>query len=253
MYQQLLETLSKIIYGRRIRHVEMVGRAATMAKEGRYEAALSYLAEIECKMHRKVRSIHAFTRAKVLDEMGRETDAESEMIRSAKLDPANFLAHLELARMSGRHRHFENAKARFQELTEVSDATVSGKAKEFLHEIEEILNGSAAKRLAAHAEETALTPLGPGQIRLGMPVDLVALDQLITELPELAAEKKLDLAILLGQSAVLSGGTWQISLALPCSCITFPGASDFNPFSAVTYRLAGGDISILKFPPSDSK
>lgn len=253
MYHQILETLAKMIYGRRIRHVEMVGKAATLAKGGNHDEALLYLSEIENKVHPKVRSMHAFTRAKILDEMGNEAEAESEMIRSAKLDPGNFRAHLELARMSGRRLHFENATARFRELADVNDADVSECAKSYLLEIESILNGSAAKQLALIAEETARTPLGPAQITLGLPVDVIALDQLIVDAPDLAAEKREDLAILLGQSAVLSGGNWQISLSLPCSFVTFSNGPDFCPFKAITYRLAGGDISNLKFAPSDSK
>ena len=253
MYHQLLETIAKIVYGRRIRHVESVGRAATMAKEGHPEEALTYLAEIEKKIHPKVRSVLAFTRAKILDGLGRETDAEAEMIRSAKIDPANFRAHLEIARMCGRRCHFENAKARLRELASVGDKATKAQAEIYLTEIDNILSGEAQRRLTERATRIAQIPLGAEPRPLGLPLDLNALDAFIESSPNEAAEMAEDLAILLGESAVISGGSWQLSLSLPHCVVRFENGPDFNPFRAIADRLAGDDISILKCPPSQSK
>ena len=253
MYHQLLETISKIVYGRQIRHVESVGRAATMAKEGHPEDALAYLAEIEKNIHPKVRSVLAFTRAKIMDGMGRETDAEAEMIRSAKIDPANFRAHLEIARMCGRRCHFENARARLRELASVGDETVKAQAKSYLAEINNILSGEAERRLTERAARIAQLPLGLERRSLGLPLDLNALDAFIESSPDEAAKMAEDLAILLGESAVVSGGRWHLSLSLLHCVVRFENAPDFNPFQAIAYCLAGDNISILKYPPSQSK
>ena len=253
MYHQTLEFLTKVLYARRIRHVEKVGRAATMAKEGKLEEALAYLAEIERKMHPKVLSFHAFTRAQILDRLGRESEAESEMIRAAKLDPSNFKAHLEIARMSGRRFHFKNARARFQGLLEVPDEAVVAESRAQLKALDDIASGKAAAGLAKRAHKAARIPLAPDNTALGLPVDIERLDSFITSDPTAAMEMIEDLAILLGQSAVMAGGTWQISLSLTHSFVSFPNAAPFYPFEAAAYRLTGEDISILKFPTSVSK
>ena len=253
MYHKTLEFLTKVLFARRLRHVEKIGRAATMAKEGKLEEALAYLAEIERKTHPRVLSFHAFTRAQILDRLGRESEAESEMIRSAKLDPSNFRAHLEIARMSGRRFHFKNARARFQGLLEVRDEAVCAEARAQLKALDDISSGKAAAGLAKRAQKAAQIPVAPDRQPLGLPVDIKKLDRFISSDPRAAAGMLEDLAILLGQSAVMAGGTWQVSLSLTHSFISFPNAPPFYPFEAAAYRLTGEDISILQYPTSDSK
>ncbi len=253
MVHRILEFLTRLLYARRIRHVEKVGRAATMAKTGDPEAALAHLAEIERHIHPKVLSFLAYTRARILDQLGRESEAESEMIRAAKIDPANFQAHLEIARMSGRRFHFKNAKARLEGLLEVPDEAVCAAARTQLTAIEEIRSGKAVGKLSRRAEQVARTPVPPKNVPLGLPVDLEALDAFISTAPEKAADMLEDLAVLLGESAAKTGGTWQVSLSLSHSFISFPNAPPFYPFEAIAYRLSGGSISDLKYTTSKSK
>ncbi len=254
MFQRIIESIIKLIYARRIRNVELVGKAAQMAKEGRYQDALSHLNEIENRLHPKVRSLHAFTKARVLDDMGYENEAESAMILSAKLDPGNFRAHLEIARMCGRKFHFKNAKARFEALLEVGDNNIALESKKYLTEIEQIESGKAAKLLAKRAAEAARISIDSSKQAIGLPADITVMDQFITNSPQRASELIEDLAVLLGESAVIKGGgNWQISLFLPNSFVSFPNKEPFYPFRALALRLTGSDISILQFNHSKSK
>jgi Flp pilus assembly protein TadD len=129
VFWKILELLTRLVYARRIRHINRVGEAARLAGQGDFQGALERLDKMEKKLHPEVRSFHALTRGRILEQLGRTEEAEREIIRAAKLDPSNMRAHLDLALLSARRRHFKNARARIKRLMEMAEPEIRARQK----------------------------------------------------------------------------------------------------------------------------
>ncbi len=227
-----------------------VGEAAKRAKEGDEVGALADLDRIEKKIHPAVRSMHALTRGRILDGLGRIEEAEREIVRAAKLDPSNMRAHLDLAVMSGRRFHFKNARLRLEKLVEEAEPEIQEEARKLLGLIENISSGRTAKALRKRALEMARHPMGSEGKPPGLPANLEIVDAWATTNRTNFEELADEIAILLGESWVMEGGEWRISLSLAHSVVILADGRELNPFQVVERRLSDDSISLLKCIPS---
>lgn len=224
-----------------------------MASEGDFSGALGRLNELEKRLHPSVRSLHALTRGRVLDMLGRLEEAEAEVIRAAKLDPANMRAHLDLAAMSGRRFHFKNARLRLLKLAETAEPEIQNEATALLSRIDAISSGKAAKRLAQRAREMARYPMGPAGEPPGLPARFDLIEHWIQNDADAASEKAEDIAVLIGETLVSRGGSWKLSLALDHSVVVLTDGREINPFEVVEQGFLSGNISIVQGVTSKEK
>ena len=252
MFWKSIELISRIVSARRIRHVNRVGEAATLAQTDP-EAALQKLAEMERKIHPAVRSMHALTWGRVLDGLGRTAEAEAKVIHAAKLDPSNMYAHLELAKMAGRKFQFKNARERLVRLSEEPESAVQEQAIRLIEKLDDIRTGKEAKRYTKEALKMARLPVGEIGVEPGLPADFSLLDSWIDTQPAEAVLHIDGLAFLLGESLVQKGGTWKISLSPRHSLIVFDDDSTLCPFELISNRFNDSSLSLLKSVSSYSK
>ena len=245
MFWKLLEIISRIINARRIRHVNRVGEAATLACTDP-EAALKKLAEMAPRLHPDVKSMHALTWGRILDGIGRTEEAEGKVILAAKRDPSNMHAHLELAKMAGRKFQFKNAKERLLRLAEEPDSDVVEEAKSLLLRLEDIRTGKEAKRYAEIAGRAAAIPMGRNGEKPGLPADLAVVDAWVATSPQTAIDHLDDLAMLFGQTAVIKGGKWKISLSARHSLVEMPDGTMLCPFKIISNRFTDSSFSLLQ-------
>jgi len=246
VFWKILELAARIIYARRIRHATWVGDAAKLAGEGDFDGALDKLADMEKKLHPRVRSLHALTRGRILDQIGRTKEAEHEILRAAKLDPSNMRAHLDLAMMCGRRFLFDNARSRLLKLAEEAEPEIREEAKRHLALMDRIASGSMAKELKKRALSMARHPMGPDGETPGLPADLAIVDEWISASGDAAREHADDIALLLGETWVCQGGRWRISLSLKHSLVVLRNGNEISPFQTVKKRLTEPDTTIAR-------
>ena len=246
MFWKILEFLSRIIYARRIRHVNRVGKAAALASADP-EEALRRLHRMEKGIHPAVRSMHALTCGRILDGLERYEEAESRVISAAKLDPSNMHAHLELAQMSGRKFQFKNAKERALRLSEENDPIIKEKALALIEKLDAIAMGQEAKQYARRAKLLAKKPIGQNGEAPGLPADFGMLDDWIDRAPGEAAKHIEDIAFLFGESAVQEWrARWKVSLSSHHSLIVLKSKQAICPFDVVKNRFTDSSLSLLK-------
>lgn len=246
MFWKFLEFLTRIIYARRIHHVNRVGKAATLASSDP-DGALKMLDDMEHKIHPAVRSMHALTYGRILDGLERFEEAEAKIITAAKIDPSNMHAHLELVRMSARKFQFKNAKERAERLAEENDPEIKEKALMLLKQLEDIASGKTARQYAKRARKLARTPIGDQQKSPGIPADFRLIDEWIDAFPQEAAEHIEDIALLFGESLVKDrNASWKISLSTYHSLIELKSKQTICPFDMVKNRFTDSSLSLLK-------
>ena len=246
MFWKIIEILSRIIYARRIHHVNRVGKAATLASNDP-EGALSMLDEMEQRIHPAVRSMHALTYGRILDGLARFEEAEAKVISAAKLDPSNMHAHLELARMSARKFQFRNARERAKRLAEEDTPDIKAKASALLEQLENISSGREAKAYTLRAKRLSEHRMGVPERTPGLPADFGLLDEWIDQSPEEAASHIEDIAVLFGESLVKErNASWKITLSAQHSLIVLESKETICPFDVVKNRFTDSSISLLK-------
>ena len=235
----------RLVYFKRFRQADRIGKAVKLAGEGDTEAALEELDSFEAKLHPSIKSIWGLSRGRILLATGRLDEAEKAFIFSAKADPSNAKAHLDLAVLAGRRFRFDDARQRLEKLKSDADEATQKEAGEILDLLEQVTSGKREEEFKKRAHDFASRAIGPSGETSGLPADLKLLDDWIGENTDDARKHADEIALLIGQSEVIkSGAHWRVSLSIEDSLVVYPDGSQMNPFTKVATRLSSGDATL---------
>lgn len=237
MFWKIAEFFVRIIYFRRFRAAKRIGKAAELLNEGRPGEALDLLERVGKNIHQSLLPIYAFTRGKILDGLGRTTEAEEAFLLVALADPSNGKADLELAILAGRRCDFDECRQWIERLEEKAIPELEDECAGVRTLLEQCDSGEREREFYARARAMAETPLGKEGRTLGLPPDMGVLEEWIAGSPEDAREKLDEIALLVGQGMVEEGGRWKVSLALDESVVVRADGAEVNPFDLVARRL----------------
>ncbi len=245
MYWKLVEFIVRLVYFKRFRQADKIARAAELATAGKPDDALAALDSIASNLHPAVAGIFGLTRGRILCSEGRLGEAVEALVRAAKLDPSNAKVHLDLAVVTGRLGRLDDARARLELLAKDADDETKKEAREVLTLLKKIVSGKQEKEFVKRAAAMAAKPIGPGGETAGLPANTNLLDEWITRSPDEASDSADELALLLGQSAVVAqNASWKVNLSIEESFVESADEKKLYPFAIVAERLAGGERSL---------
>jgi hypothetical protein len=100
-----------------------------------------------------------------------------------------------------------------------------------------VTTGKRETEFGERARKMAEQKIGPNDEAPGLPANLTVLDEWIDRSKDSAEKAADEIAILIGQSQVLGGAKWQISLAISDSLVLRPDDARLNPFKIVAARF----------------
>jgi tetratricopeptide (TPR) repeat protein len=245
LFWKFFEFLVRLVYFKRFRQAGRIQKAVEIAGRCEADNALAHLDKIEPKLHPSIESIYWLTRGRILLAAGRLEQAEKAFVCSAKADPSNAKAHLDLAVVAGRRFRFDDARSRLEKLKSEADETEKKKACEILDLLDQVTSGEREKEFSRRAYAFAARAIGPGGESAGLPADLKLLDNWIDREPAEARKFSDEMALLIGQSEVTKGGaTWKVSLAIEDSRIVLLNGREINPFEMISKRFSSQEVTL---------
>ena len=251
MFWKFIEFLVRLVYFKRFRQADRIGKAVELAGKGESEAALGEMERLEAKLHPSLRSIWGLTKGRILLAEGRLDEAERAFIFSAKADPSNAKAHLDLAVLAGRRFRFDDARERLEKIKSEAGEKIRKEAAEILDLLEKVTSGEREKEFFSRAKAFSERPIGPNGETPGLPADFKLLDKWIDQNRDKARELADEMALLVGQSEVVRrDASWRVALSIEESLIVFPDNVEFYPFKKVAQRLARDDARLELLLPN---
>lgn len=242
MFWKFIEFLVRLVNYKSFRQADRIGVAAKLAGEGKLEEALLSLDELGPKIHPPIKSVYLLIRGRILSALGRLDEAEKAFIESARADPSNAKAHLELSVMAGRRFRFEDARARLDKLVSDADEDIKKEANEILTLLDQVTSGEREAEFERRALAMAGKTIGPNGETAGLPPDLKLIDIWISRIPEEAREAADEIALLMGQSEVQTGeARWKVGLSIEESLVLRSDHRELNPFKVVALRFSSKD------------
>lgn len=245
MFWKVFEFLIRLVYLKRFRQAERIQKAAELAGGGKTREALELLDKIETKLHPSIGSIYWLARGRIFLAAGSLDEAEAALIRSAKADPSNAKAHLDLAVVAGRKFRFDDARARLDKLKNEAGEEEQRSAAEILELLDKVISGEREKEFIRRAEELSQRSIGPKGETPGLPANLDVLDEWIDRTPDQARALADEIALLVGHSEVAARkARWKVGLAIEDSLITMPNGVEISPFDIVSEKFSSPGASL---------
>lgn len=128
MFWKFIELLVRILFFRRFRQADRLGRAARQACEGHGEEALRCIDAEQATLHPSLRPLFHAVRARTLEALGRESEAHTDYVAAAVADPSHRRAQLDLALSEVQMGLFDRAVGRLRQLVDDADTEQSLRA-----------------------------------------------------------------------------------------------------------------------------
>lgn len=250
MFWKAVELLVRLIYFRRFRAAENIGRAGNMLSEGHPAEALEMLEETGKRLHQSLLPLYALVRGRILDALGRVDEAEEAFKLVVLTDPESAKADLELAVLAGRRFRFDECRTWLDRLDAKNDEATKARAAGIRELLDRITSGEREAEFARRARAIADVPLAGEERGLGLPPDLHRLGEWLRREPEAVRERLDELALLIGQGEVERGASWRVSLSIEESVVRRKDGLQLNPFEVLDAALAPGSASLAELVAS---
>lgn len=246
MFWKTFEAVIRLFYFRRFRAAKKIGEAGQLLTDGDPQKALDLLEKTGKSLHQSLLPIYAFTRGKILDALHREDEAQEAFRLVVLADPENARADLELAILCGKGFRFDECREWLDRLERKDDAEVKESAKGIRALLEQVTSGEREKEYEKRALKMAEMNIGEKGAPPGFPPKLEILDNWISKDPDAARELFDEIALLVGHSEVVKGGSWKVSLSIDCSVIVYEDGNEISPFEIVADRFESDDLSLAE-------
>jgi tetratricopeptide (TPR) repeat protein len=240
VFWKLVEALVRLIYFRRFRAVERIGKAGELLDAGRAGESLRLLERVGRSMHESLLPFWAFTRGRVLVALDRFDEAEQSLKLAVLSDRESGRADLELAVLCGRRGRLEEAREWLERLEAKDDEQSRAKGAQIRALLEKVGSGERTRELAERARELAERPLPPGGSPAGLPPDPKVLDGWIRTEPDQARAALDEIALLVAFGEERKGARFEVNLSLEDSAVVRNDEARLNPFETVARCIDEG-------------
>ena len=107
-------------------------------------------------------------------------------------------------------------------------------------------SGERGREYETRALKMAKMDIGENGAPPGFPPKLEILDWWISQEPDAARELFDDIALLVGHSEVVNGGSWKVSLSIDRSVIVYEHGNEISPFEIVADRFESDDLTLAE-------
>ena len=234
MFWKFIEIIVRIIYWKRFHTAKKIGEAAALLSDGKPEMALSHLQKYGNSVHQTLIPLFALTQGKILEAMGRMTDAEASYRTAVLTNPRDARADVALAVLTGRQFRFEDCRSWLNRALEKEDSESTKRAQEILLHLDAIENGEIQRqfenRAMGLAEKVILGGRAPG-----FPPDTKLLAAWVGT-PE-AKDHIDDVALLLAYAETQQNGHWKIGLSIEDTVVIKSDGEEYRPFETIASWL----------------
>ena len=246
MFWKFAEFLVRIIFFKRFRQADKIGKAVEVAGRGQTTDALIRLKEIEPKLHPALTSIFSLTKGRILMSADRFDEAERSLEAALAADPTNEKIKLDLAMVTGRLLLFDDARKHLAGLEASNEDSVKERALELLDLIDKITSGKKEAEYEERAKVFSSKKIGSSREVAGLPANLELLDNWISSDKELARESADEIALLIGYSILRKDGTTtQLGLSIEDFAVLKTDGTVLKPFEIVAKRFASDDTKLV--------
>jgi hypothetical protein len=237
LFFKVVEFLLRLLYYKRFRAADRIGRAAQLLTSARAPEALALLQRLRPSLHSSLLPLYCFTLGRTFTVLGRPAAAETAFLQAAGGDSKSARAEVEIALLRAREGDHLSCQTWLRKAIDKKDDVHSPRAAAFLQQLSRVEDGSLRTEFETRAETIAHATLPGADDCPGLPPDCALLERWARQNPQSAQELFDEIALLLAWSRVRQGGTWVLRLAIEDTRVQLPDGSIHDPFKEAALLL----------------
>ncbi|NLN63737.1 MAG: hypothetical protein GX146_12790 [Myxococcales bacterium] len=237
MFFKVLEWGVRLVYRKRFRAAETIGKATQWQAEGRASEALALLEELRPALHTTLLPLHRFALGHTLVSLGRWDEAEAAFAEAAQGDPKNPRPDIEAALLCARRGDHSACRTWLVRAIEKQDGVADERAAGFLQRLDQLENGELGTELTERGRQMSLRVLSDCDAPLGLSPDRDRLRAWAEAHPDEARELFDELALWLAWTEVQRGGRWVFRLFLEDTRVACADGRTCDPFAEAAELL----------------